>query len=968
MITDMKKLMLLLTAVVAAFAAMAQSREGLTEYKLDNGLTVLLWEDHDQPDVTGYVAVRAGAIDEPVEYTGLAHYLEHMLFKGTQRIGAFDWEAEKPIYEQIIALYDQYAEATDPKVREDLTRQINEASMKEAKVSTTEDFFALMDGIGATGVNAFTSYDMTCYHNSFPANRMYQWLTLFSDRLINPVFRTFQAELENVFEEYNMYEDGMGTQISNHLMAEVYKGHPYERNVIGKPEHLKNPRLSKLIEFYNTWYVPNNMALIIVGDFDTNHTKPMIEQTFGRLQPKDLPERKQYTDADYAGNPKKTFRIGYYPQVVWAYKGIRMDSDDMLALDLVLSLLNNSSRTGLLDKITMDGTVTSARVSLDARRDAGRILVQAIPYYDANQQQYESNGETEKIVMHEIDKLKSGDIPEWLITSVKNEFVQNFDLTYEDPEAKMQHLVSSFIYDTPIDDVFTEKERFLALTKEDIERVARKYFDAAHLTVQFEEGEAKKNKLAKPQIKPLDPPEYTQTEYAREFWQLPSDPVKQTYLNFADVQVSEMDKNVKLHYNTNPKNGIFSLVLRYGVGTKEMPLLEYAVDLMNRAGIMPETDNQQFRRQLSELGGRLSYGVSNSYMTVQIIGDENHLQEICNLVQRQMLFPQLDDKKMNSIKGGEFTQRMMLPKMDDAQADALYEYVLYGKNSDYLDVVPFMDVFNSNIVQLTTEFIKATGYALDIYYCGKRPMAEVQTILTGNLPLQQNVRPSNSPIVRTRENYTEPQIYFLPNSKVQQAKVWFYVEGTPYTKDEDVLRSAFNQYFSGGFTGIVMDEIRTKRSMAYTAYGLVQPAALPDYNSCFLGYIGTQSDKVADAVKTFMDIVNDMPQYPSRVPAIQTALKQYAQIQKPSFRSLAMAYEQWQRFGYTDDPARVNKSKIDNLTFEQIYGYYQQHVQGKPVSIIIMGDPKQINKKTLAGYGKFNTVSKTKIFAPIDFD
>ena len=187
-------LVLLVTAVLNA-----QSREGLSEYKLDNGLTVILWEDHDQPDVEGYIAVKAGSVDEPSEYTGLAHYLEHMLFKGTDRIGAIDWEKERPHYEEIIRLYDQYSETTDAKLRAELATKINQESMEAAKYSTCEDFFILMDGIGATGVNAYTSYDMTCYHNSFPAGQMNKWLTIFADRLRNPVFRTFQAELENVF-------------------------------------------------------------------------------------------------------------------------------------------------------------------------------------------------------------------------------------------------------------------------------------------------------------------------------------------------------------------------------------------------------------------------------------------------------------------------------------------------------------------------------------------------------------------------------------------------------------------------------------------------------------------------------------------------------------------------------------------------------------------------------------------------
>ena len=267
----MKKFYLLMLALlsVSVFAkAETTLPKELQQYKLDNGLTVILWEDHDQPDVEGYVVTRAGAIDEPREYTGLAHYLEHMLFKGTQKIGAIDWEKEKPLYDSIVILYDQYAEATDPAVREQLATRINEKSMEASQYSTTEDFFNLLDGIGAEGVNAYTSYDVTCYHNTFPAYQMEKWLTIFSERLINPVFRTFQAELENVFEEYNMYSNNPNTQVQNTLFEQLYKGHPYELSVIGKPEHLKNPRLSKLIEFYNTWYVPSNMALIIVGNFD----------------------------------------------------------------------------------------------------------------------------------------------------------------------------------------------------------------------------------------------------------------------------------------------------------------------------------------------------------------------------------------------------------------------------------------------------------------------------------------------------------------------------------------------------------------------------------------------------------------------------------------------------------------------------------------------------------------------------
>ena len=966
----MKRILIALMAIVVSTVAFAQDRTGLQEYKLQNGLTVLLWEDHNLDDVEGYVAVRAGSIDEPAECTGLAHYLEHMLFKGTQRIGAIDWEKEKPHYEAIIALYDELAKTTDKVQRDTIIARINRESLEAAKYSTTEDFFNLLDGMGATDVNAFTSYDMTCYHNHFAGNQMMKWLTIFSDRLINPVFRTFQAELENVFEEYNMYEDNVQTQVQNKLYGDLYAGHAYERNVIGLPEHLKNPQLSKLIQFYNTWYVPNNMALIIVGDFDAEATKPMIEQTFGRLEPKPLPERTKYPNSEFKPGKHK-YNLGYYPQIVWAYDGVKMGDDDMLALDFVCRLLSNGTETGLLDKITLDGIVSYAGCSMDARRDMGRVLVMAMPYYDVNQQTYESNAATEKIVMNEIEKIKKGEIEDWLIQTVKAEYAQSNALTFEEGDNKMMSLVYSYVYNQPIDDIFTENARIQALTKEDIVRVAKKYFSTEHMTIAFEEGEKKVNKLDKPKIKPLDMPKGVETEYAKAFKQIPSGEVKKTYLDLSEVKVSEMADKVKLHYSVNPANNIFSLNIRYGVGTKKKPMLEYVAAMMNVAGIMPSTEPQAFRRQLAELGGRVSYSVSDSYFVVSIMGDEKHLAQICQLVQKQMLFPKFDHRQFEAMQGSELSSRFRMSKMDNLQAGALREYVLYGDKSAYIDVVPFMDIYHMDELKLKVEFDEATKYAMDIYYCGQKPMNEVSTILSGNLPLKEGMLASTSPEFRDRKKYDKTQIYFLPNTNVQQATIYFYSEGVPFELNQSVLFSAFNQYFTGGFTGLVLDEIRTKRSMAYTASGYMAQGARPGRNSAFMGYIGTQSDKVADAIETFMSLVDSMPQHPDRLENIKTILLQEAQIAKPSFRGKAATYDYWQEIGYTDDPARTEVPMIKALTWEQIYSFYQQYVQGKPMTIILMGDPKKIDMKRLeAKYGKKNIikVGKTKLFAPLDLD
>lgn len=962
----MKKILVSAILLISSIVAVsAQLREGLTEYKLDNGLTVMLWEDHDQPDVTGYVVVRAGAVDEPAEYTGLAHYLEHMLFKGTQKIGALDWEAEKPIYDSIIALYDQYCETTDPEQREKLATQINECSMREAKVSSTEDFFNLLDIIGAEGVNAFTSFDVTAYHNSFPEAEMYRWLTIFSDRLIDPVFRTFQAELENVFEEYNMYANNPSSQASKQLMQDIYKGSPYERDVIGHPEHLKNPRLSKLIEFYNTWYVPNNMALILVGDFDAEAAKPMIAETFSRLQPKELPARPSYPEVQLTGS--KHYNLGYSPQIAWVYPGVKANDPDQEVIEFVCNLLSNG-QTGLLDKITIDGAVQYAGVRHDARRNTGRIIIQAVPYYDANQQMFESDKATEKIVMKEIDKIKAGEISDEMIASLKRMYAQSYKVADESSELKINSLLSAFMYDMPLEQVLNAIDHIQALTKEEIVRVAKKYFSQDHMTISFDEA-TKTNKaktLPKPNIKPLEPVKDAKTAYAEAFKKLPKGQLKQTFNNFNDVQVSSLGENITLHYTPNTKNDVFSLTLRYGVGEHEMPLLPYAAALMNNAGIMgnPATEGKDFAQQMAELGGDVSYGCNNSYFYISISGEDGNMNKIMNLVNRQLLMPYLEKKQLDAIKGSEFFTRLSRQKRTAVQKSALMQYALYGDKSAYLDEVPFADIWGMGLPQVQSLLSSARTYALNVFYCGTLTPEQ----LVAELPLTEGMRPSNSPFIQEKKTYEKPTVLFLPNSDVQQADLYFYINGQPYDIASDVYSDAFNQYFSGGFSGIVLNEIRTKRSMAYTAYGVNQTPSLTGKNTYFIGYVGTQSDKVVDAINVYMDLLTTMPADTTRMEAIRAALKQAAQTAKPSMRGKASTFEAWKRLGYNDDPAKENAEKIDNLTYEQIETFYKENIQGKPITIILMGDPKKIDLKAIqTKMGcKVTKLSPARLFNSVD--
>lgn len=958
----MKKFLLSCLVSIILFPSIYAQRPELKQFKLDNGLTVFLWEDPDQSDVLGQIVVRAGSMDEPSEYTGLAHYLEHVLFKGTQSIGALDWESEKPHYEKIISLYDQLAETTDPEMRQTLITDINKESLSAAQYGLTNEFSNLIEAIGGTGLNAGTSYDMTVYYNSFPAYQMERWLDLYSERFINPVFRTFQAELENVYEEFNMYQDNRSTHVSNYIFSHIYPGHPYGRDIIGTQEHLKNPRLSKLIEFYNTWYVPNNMALILSGNFKSEEVIPLIKAKFERLEAKPLPERKAYPLAKYT-HQKFTERLGYYPQMYWAFEGVKKGDPDELLLDFCTNILTNSSGTGLLDRLSIDGDVMAAGGYNMARRDQGTILIIAIPSYDINQRRYLSDKETQNVVFNEIKKLGEGKIPDWLIQSIKESMCKEFDLTMESSDAIASVISDAFVYNENIEEVFRYKEAVMAITKEDIQRTVQRYFNTDnYILFSFMDGSPKRNKLQKPAIKPIEQPKSKESEYAKAFKNIPMGQSEEVYNDFGRVQIANLDQKTKLFYSNNPKNDIFSLVIKYGVGTDKMPKLALATQILNNAGIMPNTAPQDVKRMFCEANATCTYACDDSYFYIKILGNENKLAEACQIMQKQIFMPKLEMKQLDNAKGSVISMRMTEQKDPDALEDALVEYLLYKDKSDYLDRLSIMDIYNLPLAELTGEIIRATQYQAEVHYAGKLPIEQVTEVLKANLPLTEGGKSSESPVVKEVANYETPVIYFLPNSETQQSKIYFYIHGKDYNCADDVDYNAFYQYFSGGFNGLVMNEIRENNSMAYTTYGYISRPPVPNKPTYFLGFIGTQADKTVDAVKLFMKLLTDMPLYPERIDNVKTYLREVMLSQKPSFRNASFVFENWKRIGYTEDPAKANMEKLNNLTFDDIVRFYNENIKNKPISIVIMGNKKDIDLKALKEVGKVKTISVGRLF------
>lgn len=954
------KLILCLITLIISFPSFGQ---GLKAFKLKNGLSVFIWEDDTKSDVYGAIGVRTGAVNDPAEYTGLAHYLEHVMFKGTDKISTLDWAAEEPIYKKITAKYDEMANETDPIKKEAIGREINELTIESAKLSVSSEFSNLMESMGAKELNAGTTYDYTIYHNSFPSYQINKWLEISSQRFINPIFRTFQSELETVYEEYNRTQDNPNRMQQQFLLSKAFEGHPYSRSVIGLPEHLKSPQLSKLIEYYDNWYTPENMVLILVGKVNAQQISGRINAAFGRLPQKTSPERKVYPNLAIKERTQYNAKMGYYPSVYLVYQGVPAGHPDEKALEIAMGLLSNSSNTGALNKLVIGGELTSAWSAPTAFREQGRNIINVIPLYDENQRRFDSNKSAEKKALNAIQQIANGEFENWAIEAIKSNMCREYDLSMELNEQKANILMNAFVNEIELDKVLNFKDEIMAITNEDIKRVAKQYLSDNYLAIYIDKGKTKgENKIEKPGYKPIEPPVGKQSLYATQFKNMPIGKVDEKFMDFSDVQIKKLNERSKMYYTKNTENNVFSLILRYGVGEREFPKLGIAAELMNNAGIMGAYEPQQLKEEMSKLNATCSVNTDENYLYITMRGYEETLPQACQLLARQVLMPKLDDKQLNRIKGSILGSRQERKSNISLLPTALNQYLRHKEHSSYINELTDKEISELKISELTGDINRAANYEAEIFYCGTLPFDNAYDILSKNMPLVANERPSQSPQDKPLAEVTENTIYFLPNSDAEQAQLFFYLPMQKYDKKDDVLRDAFYQYFSGGFNGLVINEIREKRSMAYTAGAYIATPKILGNQTYMTGNIGTQNDKANDALDVFMGLITEMPKNAERIDNIKSYMRQEALSSHPDFRYKAQYFKMYQQMGYEGDPATEKLPKIDALTFDDIVKFYEENIKSKPYAIAIMGNPKDIDLKKLEKYGKVVKLNERKLF------
>lgn len=953
--------MMLFASCSNLFAAQNTKALEVKEYKLKNGLTVWLNEDHSQPKVFGAVVVKAGAKDCPD--TGIAHYFEHMMFKGTDKIGTVDYDAEKTLLDSIALKYDELAATEDEAVRSQIQKEINELSIRSSDYVIPNEFNRLISKYGGSGLNAATSYDATIYFNTFSPQYMSQWAEINSERLLNPVFRLFQSELETVYEEKNMYGDFIGGPVMDRLLARYFASHPYAYPIIGSTKNLKNPRLTEMRKFFEEYYVASNMGLILSGDFDTEAVLPVLEKTFSRIRPGEAPKHDIVPLPPFKGKEKMKikFPVPLVKAMGMGFRGVPANHEDQVALAVAVNMLNNANGTGFLDKLMVDRKIMASMAMNESMNEAGILAVAVIPKL-----MFQTYGGAEKLVWKEINRVKEGDFSDEIFNSLKQEQRRQYASNLENIDSRARIMMSLYSQGKSWEDYLQEVSGIDALTKEDVVRVARKYFSENYLCVTKTTGKYLKDNLTKPDYSPIVPKNSeASSEYAKQLEQLPVQEVKPRFIDFQkDVETVSLTPLATLYATANPVTDIFTLNLVYQVGTLEQPKLMHLANYLQFLG----TDSlsfHEFRTRLQVLGSTISFDATDKQFFMRITGFDKHFKETVQLAGDFIRHVKADDKQIRQvINDAKVTEKAFFESSDNI-ANALLEKVKYGEQSRFLTKLSLSEVKKLKGKELLDAFVQVRQTECDLLYCGTLPVAQVREEIEASLPLKEITVAVNAPYHRDAKKYDKPTVYFMDMPTASQSIVYGYAKGE--VTDDAWSRHAarlFSVYFGGDMSSLMFQEIREFRSLAYRVSGryILPPHKLEGKAGEFVTMLSTQSDKTLDALGIMNSLIHEMPEKEERISTVKQSIVNQVNNDFPSFREVPEKVAGFRRNGFDCDPSEALLSGISDMDMKDIIRFYRHNVRLKPVVYVIVGNSRRIDMKQLETYGNVIRLRKKDIY------
>ena len=656
---------------------------GLRLYTLENGLKVYLSRNTEEPKIQTFIPVRAGSVYDPSDNTGLAHYLEHMLFKGTDKIGTQDWKAEKVYLDKISDLYEQHKAETDSVKKNKIYKQIDEQSQTASKISIAGEYNKMMTSLGAEGTNAWTWHEETVYVNKIPSNGLEKWLYVESERFSKLVLRLFHTELEVVYEEFNRTQDSDYRRVAYTLNKALFPTHPYgQQNTIGSSEHLKNPSMEAIHNYFNTYYVPNNMAVILVGDLEFDDTIEKVNKTFGSFKTKTVNFPKRPTESPLTEIVEKEVFGPENKKVTIAFRSGSIGSEDEIKLSMINMLLSNST-AGLIDlNLNKKQRVQSAGSYTSFFNDYG------MQQFYGNPKSGQSLEEVKDLIIGQIEEIKKGNFDEWMIDAIINDLKLSKIRSYENSSGVAYDYVSAFVHFQDWNSRIGLYKKMRNVSKQELVDFANKFYKDNYVVVYKRQGKIKDLvKVKNPKITAVELNRGKNSSFVESFNKMTSPDLKPQYIDYKSaIENSTLKNGLEIAYIPNVTNDLAELNIIFDMGNDNNKKLGIAVDYLKYLGT-DKISLDDLSKEFYKLG--VDYGVRTGQdrTIIYLTGLRENISKGLALLENLWENAQANQETYNKyvLKIAKERQDIKANKLR-IMWSGLYSYGQYGEESRLRDI------------------------------------------------------------------------------------------------------------------------------------------------------------------------------------------------------------------------------------------------------------------------------------------
>ncbi|WP_428740381.1 M16 family metallopeptidase [Tenacibaculum sp.] len=937
---------------------------GLRLYTLENGLNVYLSKNTDEPKIQTYIAVRAGSNYDPKNSTGLAHYLEHMVFKGTHKIGTLDWEKEKEYLTKISDLYEQHRAEEDPNKKLAIYKEIDKVSLEASNYSVANEYDKMTASLGATGTNAHTWFEETIYKNKIPANELNKWLDLENERFSTLVLRLFHTELEAVFEEFNRGQDNDWRKKYAAMLEGLFPNHPYgQQTTIGTAEHLKNPSMVDIHNYFDKYYVPNNMAIVLVGDLDFDATIKKINETFGKFEKKELvhpilPKEEPITEPivkEVFGPTSESISIAYRSQ------GVSTEEEKFVTLcDMIMA----NGNAGLIDlNLNQKQAVQSAGCSPTFLNDYGYHTFTGTP------KSGQTLDEVKDLLLEQVEKLKKGEFDEWMIEAVVNDLKLSQTRQYENNTALAGAYFNAFIHHENWKDKVKFLDDLKKISKQELVDFANKFYQNNYVVVYKRKGEDKNIvKVQNPGITPVNLNRGNSSEYVKAFNEVKSAPLQPKFIDYKTaIKETKTANNITVSYVLNENNDLFDLNIIFDMGKDNDKKLSLAAGYLEYIGT-DKYSAEEIKKEFYKLGVDYYVSAQDDKTYVGLRGLKENLPKGLELLEHLW-----DNAKADQEAYDKYVEKIYKGRQDGKTQkgnilwNGLYSYGKYGENSRLRDIMQVDELKAINPEELINIIKGMKNYKQRIFYYGKDVEAAVAA-LNNHHKIYGELKdyPEAKEYVETN---TGGNVFYTDYDMVQ-TEMLFLAKGEPFKPENLAASTLFNTYFGSGLSSIVFQEIRESKSLAYSAFAAYNNAKEKEDPNYVMAYIGTQANKLEQAVDAMMDLMNNMPEAEEQFNAAKEATLKKIAAQRITKSNIFWSYERLKKLGIDNDNREEMYNTIKGMTIEDLKAFFDKNVKGETYNVMVIGNKKDLDVKSLQKLGKikeldvdylFNYVNEKKI-------